>query len=92
MSNAIHLFNNVAFPLGLVEVSKKEDIKDYEIGVLPYDYTIYTSVMCAESLKFYWVTYENQRVQCVDLNYLLKNQDYIQYDLNRVPDFNYLNK
>lgn len=92
VTNIIHLLNNVAFPLGLVEVCEKDDIIDYYRGVLSYDYTVYTAVMCAESLKFYWVTYENQRVQCVDLNDLLVNNDYVQYSLNRVPDFIYLTK
>ncbi|SCJ93576.1 Penicillin acylase precursor [uncultured Clostridium sp.] len=91
ISNTIHLFNNVAFPLGLVEVSEKGDITKYDNGVVPYDYTVYTSVMCSESLKFYWVTYENQRVQCVDLNKLLSNTDYVQFDLNRKADFKYIN-
>ena len=48
--------------------------------------------MCAESLKFYWVTYENQRVQCIDLNDLLDVDDYVEYELNRMPDFKYITK
>lgn len=46
--------------------------------------------MCSESLKFYWVTYENQRVQCVDLNKLLSNDDFVQFDMGRKVDFKYL--
>ncbi|WP_195989058.1 choloylglycine hydrolase family protein [Clostridium sp. D53t1_180928_C8] len=90
VSNTIHLFNNVAFPLGLVKVSETGDVTKYDRGVVPYDYTVYTSVMCSESLKFYWVTYENQRVQCVDLNKLLSNDDFIQFDMGRKVDFKYL--
>lgn len=92
VTNAIHLFNNVAFPLGLVEVSEKGDITKYDSGVVPYDYTVYTSIMCSESLKFYWVSYENQRVQCVDLNHLLTNDEYVQFDIDRKADFKYLTK
>ena len=90
VSNTIHLFNNVAFPLGLVKVSETGDITKYDRNVVPYDYTVYTSVMCSESLKFYWVTYENQRVQCVDLNKLLSNDDFVQFDMGRESDFKYL--
>lgn len=86
----MHFFNNVAYPLGLVKVSNPGHLTQYDKGVVPYDYTVYSCVMCSESLKFYWVTYENQRVQCVDLNHLLAGNDYVQFDLGRVPDFKYL--
>lgn len=89
--NLLHLFQNVAFPLGMVEVTEDVGESKYNTGVIPYDYTVYTSAMCSESLKFYWITYENQTVQCVDLNHLLQNTDYVQYDLGRKPDFKYLN-
>lgn len=88
--NLLHLFQNVAFPLGMVEVSEDKGDSEYNTGVVPYDYTIYTSAMCSESLRFYWTSYENPRVQCVDLNVLLKNNDYVQFDLGRIPDFKYL--
>ncbi|WP_024615366.1 choloylglycine hydrolase family protein [Clostridium sp. Ade.TY] len=87
----IHLLNNVAMPLGIVRVSQPGDLK-HASGVVPFDYTVYTSMMCAESLKFYWVTYENQRVQCIDLNHLLDKDDYVQFDLGRVTEFKYLTK
>ena len=32
-----------------------------------FDTTLYTSVACAESGRFYWTTYENQNIQYVDL-------------------------
>ena len=92
VSNIIHLFNNVAVPLGLVELSEKNNTIVYDECLERYEYTIYTAVMCAESLRFYWVTYENQRVQCIDLNDLLDVDDYVEYDLNREPDFKYITK
>lgn len=92
VSNIIHLFNNVAVPLGLVELVGKNNIIEYGECLERYEYTIYTAVMCAESLRFYWVTYENQRVQCVDLNDLLDVNNYVEYDLNRTPDFKYITK
>lgn len=87
----IHLFNNVAMPLGIVRVSQSGDLK-HASNVVPFDYTVYTSIMCAESLKFYWVTYQNQTVQCVDLNDLSKKNDYVQFELGRVTEFKYLTK
>ena len=33
----------------------------------PYDYTVYSSVLCAESMRFYWLTYRNSRVRYVEL-------------------------
>ena len=92
ITNIIHLLNNVAFPLGLVKINEKVGGTEYDRRERPYDYTVYTAAMCAESLKFYWVTYENQRVQCVDLNDLLSNKDYIQFNLGREPDFKYITK
>lgn len=92
VTNIIHLLNNVAFPLGFVEVSQMGEVLEYYTDIRPYDFTIYTAVMCSESLRFYWVTYENQRVQSVDLNHLLEKDDYVQFDLDRVADFKYLTK
>lgn len=87
----IRLFNNVAMPLGIVRVSQPGNLQ-HASSVVPFDYTVYTSMMCAESLKFYWVTYENQTVQCVDLNDLLDKNDYVQFDLGRKTEFKYLTK
>lgn len=85
-----HLFQNVAFPLGMVEITEDTGEGGYNEGIVPYDYTVYTSAMCSESLKFYWISYENQRVQCVDLKNLLEHTEYVQYDLGRKADFKYL--
>lgn len=90
--NLLHLFHNVAFPLGLVEITQDKGTSDYNEDVIPYDYTVYTSAMCSESLRFYWTTYKNQRVQCVDLNDLMNNSDYVQFELGSAPDFKYLTK
>ena len=67
----MRLMNNVAFPLGLVQVTDKECLSD---GTPPLDYTVYTSVMCAESLKYYWNTYENPSLRMIDLT-ALNNSD-----------------
>ena len=92
ISKMLHLFGSVAFPLGMIEVSQPGAAGAYDTGVIPYDYTIYTSLTCLESLRFYWTTYENQRVECVDLTALAQDNVPAQFDLNRKPDFRYLTK
>ena len=56
----------------------------------PFDYTVYTSVMCAESLRFYWLTYGNSRVfgMGVDLGELLKKTNRaVQFELSFEQEF-----
>lgn len=70
------LFQNIAFPLGMVEVAEVDTITEHDVNVSPYDYTLYTSIMCAESLKFYWTVYENSQIQCIDLSKLINEIRY----------------
>ena len=83
----MHLFQSAAFPNGMVRVSQEGHLTEYDVEVIPYDYTIYTSVMCAESKRFYWTSYENQRVQYVDLEQLKFRTQPVQFELGREPDF-----
>ena len=50
----MRLFQSAAFPLGLVRVSHTAAATALDWDVLPYDYTVYTAVYCAESLRAYW--------------------------------------
>ena len=86
----LHLFQSAAFPLGMVRVSQPGHITEQDSGVVPFDYTVYTSIMCAESLRYYWTTYENQRVQCIDLHHLSNRDQPVHFPLGREPDFLYL--
>lgn len=80
-----HLLDNVAMPLGIVKVDNNGNQQDY-------DETIYTATMCAESLKFYWKSYENSTIQCVDLNHELQNTEIKCFPLkNQAPDFQKVN-
>lgn len=80
-----HLLDNVAMPLGIVKVSDHGNQQDY-------DETIYSAAMCAESLKFYWKSYKNSTVQCVDLNHELNNSEVKSFPLNNeTPDFKNVN-
>lgn len=87
VANMMHLFQSAAFPNGMVRVSQEGHLTEYDVEVIPYDYTIYTSVMCAESKRFYWTSYENQRVQYVDLEQLKSRTQPVQFELGREPDF-----
>lgn len=75
------LFTSVAFPMGLIKVTNTSDISKYDQDIVPYDYTVYTACMCAESLKYYWMNYENTSVNVVDLNEYKDEKDYIQFDI-----------
>lgn len=81
------LLGNAAFPYGMVRVTESGVVTEYDREVTPYDYTIYTSAMCAESLRFYWTTYEDSRVRYVDLETLRERKAVLQMELNRKPEF-----
>ena len=61
VARMLRLFQSAAFPLGMVRVSQSGTATALDTEITPYDYTVYTAVMCAESRRFYWATYENQR-------------------------------
>ena len=46
--------------------------------------------MCGESLRFYWTTYQNQQIQCVDMNHLKKGMKAVQFDLEQPPNLHLL--
>ncbi len=87
VANLFHLFRSAAFPLGMVRVTDQGPSSELDGTLSPFDYTIYTSVMCAESLRFYWTTHENQRIQYIDLNDLAASGKACQFDLGRQADF-----
>lgn len=63
----MRIMGNVVFPLGMVEVADKECISN---GKSRFDHTVYTSIMCNESLTYYWNTYENLEIRSISLNKL----------------------
>ncbi len=87
VSKMFHLFNSVAFPMGMVRVSEQGVTTEYDEEISPYDYTIYTVVMCAESMKFYWTSYKNSRVQYVDLGILSGKREVVQFEIDFEEDF-----
>ena len=87
VSRMFRLLQSAAFPLGLVRVSHQSRATPLDRQVLPYDYTVYTAVCCAQSLRLYWTTYENQRVRFLDLGDLLERRAPFQLPLGDRPDF-----
>lgn len=93
VARMFRIFAGVAFPLGMVKVSEPGTVTEYDRGVTEFDYTVYTCVMCAESLRFYWLTYENSRIRYVDLNELMEGAgeagtgNLLQFELSMAPEF-----
>ena len=87
VSRMFHLFQSAAFPLGMVRVSHKSHVTELDKDVVPYDYTVYTSIYCAESLRAYWTTYENQQIQFLDLQALLESEKPFSISPGRKPKF-----
>lgn len=86
VAHMLRLFGSAAFPLGMVRVSQPGTVTSHDTDIVPYDYTIYTCVACAESQRFYWTTYDNPRIFCADLQHLLNGTAVRQFDLNLCPD------
>ena len=80
------MLQSAAFPLGMVRVPETK-AADYDTEVVPYDYTIYSCAACAESLRFYWTTYQDPRPRYVDLNHLSKQTEPAQFELGGAPEF-----
>ena len=83
----LHLLQSAAFPLGAVRVSHQSPLTALDAQVQPYDYTVYTSVCCAESRRFYWTTYENQQIRCLELDQLARGSAPLRFSLEQAPDF-----
>ena len=81
------LLHSAAFPLGAVELTEVEAETGYDREEVPYDYTVYSSVQCAESGRFYWLTYRNTCPRFVELPRLLEHNRVLQFPLETAPEF-----
>ena len=81
------LLHSAAFPLGAVELPEVEAETGYDREEVPYDYTVYSSVQCAESGRFYWLTYRNTCPRFVELPRLLEHNRVLQFPLETAPEF-----
>ena len=87
VSRMFRLFQSAVFPLGMVRVSHQSPVTGLDKDILPFDFTVYTSVYCAQSTRAYWTTYENQRVRYVDLSTLKDRKEPFTLPLADQPDF-----
>lgn len=83
--NLFHALQSAAFPLGMVRV-EQAPAADHDTDIRPFDYTVYSAVMCAQSLRYYWTSYENQRIQCISLEELSQGGVPRRFALDRAPD------
>ena len=83
------LLQSAAFPLGMVKVPQTAAAA-HDTGVVPYDYTLYSCVLCAESRRFYWTTYEDQSPRYVELDRLALCREPVQLPLEGGPEFRLL--
>lgn len=86
-----HLLQNAAFPLGAVRVADAPAASALDAAVLPFDYTVYSVVLCAESRRMYWTTWECLRPQCVELAPLLARRTLCRLELGGSADVAYRN-
>lgn len=71
VARLFRILESAAFPLGAVRVSHQSPVTQLDRDVLPYDFTVYSTVYCAESLGMYWTTYDNQTIRRLDFSRLL---------------------
>ena len=83
----LRLMESAAFPLGAVRVSEPGEPTALDAGVVPFDYTVYTAIYCAESLRAYWTTYDSPRVRTAGLAPLLGRTAPVQFPLAHSADF-----
>lgn len=61
------MLESAAFPLGMVRVSQPGGPTALDQDIQPWDYTLYTAVMCAETGRYSWTTYDNPAIRTVTL-------------------------
>ena len=70
-----------------MELTDPGEDTGYDRDVSPCDYTVYSSVQCAESGRFYWLTYRNTCPRFVELPRLLEHNRVLQFPLETAPEF-----
>ena len=90
VARLFRLMGSAAFPLGAVRVSQPGEATALDDGVVPYDYTVYTTVLCAESGRCYWTTYDDPRIRYAALEHLAGRREPVQFPLEQEPSFSCL--
>lgn len=94
VTQLFHILSSSNIPKGMVIIDEPEsrDSKNNSQEII-YDYTLYTSAMSSETSRYYFFTYNNQQINCIDL----KEQDFFHdniryYDIeNQKQTVNVLN-
>ena len=86
-----HLLQSAAFPLGAVRTADAPAATGLDSAVSPFDYTLYSVVLCAESRRLYWTTWETLQPQCVELAPLLARRTLCRLELDGGPGIAYRN-
>lgn len=66
VAHLFRLLDSTAFPLGAVRLNDLGAVTEHDQDVIPYDFTLYSAVLCAESMRFYWTTYRNAHIRYVE--------------------------
>jgi Penicillin V acylase and related amidases len=69
VTQLFHILATANIPKGMV-IEDREDTRANVAsnkGEVEYDHTVYTSAMSAETGRYYFFTYDNQQVNCIDL-------------------------
>lgn len=78
---AHHILESVSIPRGIVVTPDQT-----------FDFTCYAAYICAESKTYYYSTYGNQRIRCVQLTSELEAEtDYREFKVNPKEDIERLN-
>lgn len=92
ISRMFRMLNQVSFTKGLIEVENTGVDPHTNYGIEAYDYTVYSAIMCNESGNYYWISYENPTINCINLTKLLEETEIKQWDLDlESVTINYLN-
>ena len=81
------LLQSAAFPLGAVELAGPDSGGGLAEDAPPWDYTVYSSVQCAETGLFYWTTYRDARPRFVELSRLAARGKVLRLPLGTEPEF-----
>ena len=86
IARLFRLLQSAAFPLGAVRVTHQGPITQLDQTVSPYDYTVYSCVLCARSARYCWTSYANQRIRYLALEDLSARREPLQFPLGEQPD------
>lgn len=84
-------FSTVTIPEGVVRTDSQSFNTAGGNETAHYDVSLYTSVMCAESLTYYYHTYQTRHINALRLTPLLQSSQYQRWPVSEVPQFNFLN-